>query len=131
MSVSTRPTRRLPNDMCLARPTCPIAGNGRWIDAVQDRLAQLDRLRGIVVEGGRLLGVLQTDRRDMGDLAHMHELLPRRTGATSVNRLPALLGRPLFAGSYLAWTVTCRSGQQCVINAAESLERQIATFVAH
>ena len=47
-------------------------------DAVQDRLARVDRLRGVVVEDRRSLEVLQARHRVMGDVAHMHELLLAR-----------------------------------------------------
>src|SRR6267378_3775834 len=44
-------------------------------DAVQNRLARLDRLRGIVVEDGRPVGMLQARHWVMGDVTHMHELV--------------------------------------------------------
>src|SRR5258708_8152145 len=47
-------------------------------DAVQNGPARLDRLRGIVVEDRRPVGVLQARHRVMGDVTHMHELLLAR-----------------------------------------------------
>jgi len=47
-------------------------------DAVQNGLARLDCLGGLVVEDGRPVGVLQARHRVMGDVAHMHELLLAR-----------------------------------------------------
>ena len=47
-------------------------------DAVQNGLARLDRLRGLVVEDRRPVGVLQARHRVMGDVTHMHELLLAR-----------------------------------------------------
>ena len=44
-------------------------------DAVENGLARLDRLRGVVVEDGRPIGVLQARHRVMRDVTHMHELL--------------------------------------------------------
>ena len=43
-------------------------------DAVQNGLARLDRLHGIVVEDRRPVRVLQARHRVMGDVTHMHEL---------------------------------------------------------
>src|ERR1700738_2264954 len=47
-------------------------------DAVQNGLARLDRLRGLVVEHRRPVGMLEAGHRIMGDVAHMHELLLAR-----------------------------------------------------
>src|SRR5580658_6900915 len=51
----------------------PISRN-----TVQDGLARLDRLRGVVVEDGRPVGALQARHRVMGDVTHMHELFVAR-----------------------------------------------------
>src|SRR5580704_12718104 len=51
----------------------PISRN-----AVQNGLARLDRLRGLVVEHRRPLGMLEARHRIVGDVAHMHELLLAR-----------------------------------------------------
>src|SRR5271156_724088 len=45
---------------------------------VQDSLARLDRLGGVVVKDRRPLGTLQACHRIMGDIAHEHELLRAR-----------------------------------------------------
>src|ERR1700730_14511916 len=47
-------------------------------DAVQNGLARLDRLRGLIVEHRRPVGMLEAGHRIMGDVAHMHELLLAR-----------------------------------------------------
>src|SRR5258708_18109524 len=47
-------------------------------NTAQNGLARLDRLRGIVVEDGRPIGVLQARHRVMGNITHMHELLVAR-----------------------------------------------------
>src|ERR1700693_1324647 len=48
-------------------------------DPVQNGLARLDRLRGIVVEDGRPVGLLQARDRVVGDVTHVHELLVARS----------------------------------------------------
>src|ERR1700692_3090740 len=47
-------------------------------DAVEDGLARLNCLRGLVVEEGRPVGMLQARHGVMSDVAHMHELFVAR-----------------------------------------------------
>src|SRR6266481_6279479 len=61
-------------------------------DAAQNGLARLDRLRAIVVEDGRPVGMLQARHRVMGDVTHMHEL--RGEGKTDI---PTLLSADILA----------------------------------
>src|SRR6266404_5235969 len=72
--------RVVSDDMSNSRERKMIAHHHDLIggDAVQNGLARLDRLRGIVVEDGRPFGVLQTRHRVMGDVTHMDELLLAR-----------------------------------------------------
>src|SRR5580704_2611886 len=77
----------------------PISRN-----AVQNGLARLDRLRGLVVEDRRPVGMLEARHRVMGDVAHMHELLLARGEFPVLSELrfcvtsrPELLGSLPFA----------------------------------
>src|SRR5580698_6645680 len=72
--------RVVPDDMSNGREWKMKAHHHEPIsrNTVQDGLARLDRLRGIVVEDGRPLGALQARHRVMGDVTHMHELFVAR-----------------------------------------------------
>src|SRR5258707_10306033 len=72
--------RAVPDDMSNSRERKMIAQRHDPIgrDTVQDGLARLDRLGGLVVEDWRPVGVLQARHWVMGDVSHMHELLLAR-----------------------------------------------------
>jgi hypothetical protein len=80
---ATRPTVWLPSGMRCRTDDMSNSRERKMIthyldpigrDAAQNGLARLDRLRAIVVEDGRPVGVLQARHRVMGDVTHMHEL---------------------------------------------------------
>src|SRR6476660_5616744 len=69
--------RVVSDDMSNSRERKMIANHHDLIggDSVQNGLARLDRLRGLIIEHRRPVETLEARHRVMGDVAHMHELL--------------------------------------------------------